>query len=289
MFETLFTLLLAGTLGTSAPMSNLASSFDESQLLHVSQLPYQEVESLNPYMSANSVLAIDLDSQATLYENNANAVVPIASLTKLMTAYIALTENDPNGIVKVSANAAGTIGSRMGLYTNEEITVKNLLFGLLIRSGNDAAVALAEHNAGSVSNFVEKMNQKAAELGLENTVYKNPTGLDSSGAHSSARDLSILSTRLLKFSSIQEIVGIQKTSVSSQSGHAHELTNTNILLGQNGIKGLKTGKTLAAGECLISFAESPDGHEIITIVLGSANRFTDTKALVDWIYNSFAW
>lgn len=264
--------------------------FDDKTLLSVSPIPVQQEEYIEPAsMSGISILAIDLETQAILYEKNAMARIPIASLTKLMTAAIILEENDPNDIVTVSQKAASESGSRMGLYAGEKITVRNLFYGLMIESGNDAALALAEHNAGSEKAFIEKMNTNAKKLGLEDTYYKNTNGLDAAGAYSSARDLVALSSHILKDESIREVVRQSTASVSSENGDEHELINTNILLGQMGIKGFKTGKTPLAGECLITLADSPDGHEILTVVLGSENRFIDTKILVDWIYRAYVW
>lgn len=291
MFQSLLSLLLASSLSLgSFAADGSEATFNDKILLSVSAIPVQQEEFVAPAsMSGQAILAVDLETQATLYEKNATNRVPIASLTKLMTAALVLKETDPNAVVTVSANAAGATGSRMGLYTGEQITVRNLLYGLLIESGNDAALALAEYNAGSESAFVEKMNAMADKLGLEDTHYKNSNGLDNTGAYSSARDLAVLTTHLLKDESIREIVNQSKITVNSETGDEHELINTNILLGQLGIKGFKTGKTPYAGECLISLAENPEGHEILTVVLGSGSRFADTKILVDWIYRAYVW
>jgi D-alanyl-D-alanine carboxypeptidase (penicillin-binding protein 5/6) len=240
-------------------------------------------------MSAESILAVDLNSQAILYKKNDSVRRSVASLTKLMTAYVVLKENDTNSIADISTNAAAASGSTMGLSAGEQITIEDLLHGLLIDSGNDAATALAEFNAGDEQSFINKMNAEAKSLGMGNTAYANTTGLDSDNAYSTAQDLIILSTHLLKNKSIREIVSQSTAERVSLSGQVHKLVNTNILLGELGIKGLKTGTTAAAGECLIALAESPDGHEILTIVLNSKNRFVDTKILIDWIYKSFTW
>ncbi len=291
MFENLLSFLLASTLSL-ASMGNETSieSFDDSTLLTVDPIPYQQEEFVSPsFMSAAAIYAFDLDSQITLFERNSTTRLPIASLTKLMTAYIVLEENDTDEVVTVSGNAASTVGSSMGLYSGEQITIKNLLYGLLIESGNDAAIALAEHNAGSADTFVTKMNETAKKLGMDNTNYANTTGLDSSVAYSTAQDLALLSTYLTHNPEIKQIVGLSATDVTSTNGISHHLESTNILLGEMGIKGLITGKTPAAGECLITLAESTDGHEIITIVLGSDNRFSDTRTLIDWIYRAFIW
>ncbi len=290
MFQSLLSLLLASSLSLGSVAGANTMTFDDKTLLSVSSMPVLQQEYIAPSdMSGLNILAVDLETQAILYDKNSLARVPIASLTKLMTAALILEENDPSAIVTVSPNAASATGSRMGLYSGEQISVRNLLYGLLIESGNDAALALAEYNAGSEKAFIDKMNAMADKLGLDDTHYKNANGLDVSGAYSSARDLAALTTHLLKDDSIREIVNQSKVTVTSETGDQHELLNTNILLGQDGIKGFKTGTTPLAGECLIALAESPDGHEILSVVLGSKGRFTDTKILVDWIYRAYVW
>ncbi|MEK9159478.1 MAG: D-alanyl-D-alanine carboxypeptidase family protein [Patescibacteria group bacterium] len=290
MFQSLLSLLLASslTLGSFGAGSEVA--FNDKTLLSVSSVPVLQEEFVSPgSMTAQTILAVDLETQAILFEKNSMTRVPIASLTKLMTAALVLEENDPNAVVTVSSNAASATGSSMGIYAGEQITVRNLLYGLLIVSGNDAALALAEFNAGSEKDFIAKMNTMADKLGLEDTHYKNANGLDNSGAFSSARDLAALTTHLLKDDSVREIVNQSSVTVSSETGDQHELSNTNILIGELGIKGFKTGTTPGAGECLIALAESPEGHEILTVILGSKSRFTDTKTLVDWIYRAYVW
>jgi D-alanyl-D-alanine carboxypeptidase (penicillin-binding protein 5/6) len=292
MFESLISLLLASTLSLSSLTGGLTHEavFDETSLLSVSKLPAHNMELVAPSpMSAASILAIDVNTESILYEKNSYAVRPIASLTKLMTAYIVLKENDPSEIVTVSAAAASAEGSRMGLQSGEKISIKNLLYGLFIESGNDAASALAENNAGSQSAFIEKMNAEAKNLGLENTHYANTTGLDNDDAYSTAHDLLVLSVHLIQDPSVREIVNNATAEVYGENGEVHKLTNTNILLGELGIEGLKTGTTLQAGECLVALAKNPEGHEILTVVLASQHRFTDTKILVDWIYRAFTW
>jgi len=291
MFQSLLSLLLAGTLALGSFGGNADQAvFNDATLLSVASIPMQDEEYVAPAtLTADSILTIDLNSQTSLYEKNSMKRVPIASLTKLMTAYLILDESDPSALVTVSANAANATGSRMGLYEGEEISVRNLLYGLFIVSGNDASIALAEYNAGSESAFIEKMNATGKKLGLTDTHYANSTGLEANNAYSTARDLAILSTYILEDESVREIIDNAKITVESANGTKHELINTNILLGQLGIKGMKTGTTPSAGECLIALAESPDGHEILSIILGSKSRFVDTKVLIDWIYKAYNW
>jgi len=291
MIHSLLSLLFASTLqgGPSASFTT-PKAFDESSLISVMPLPVKDPAFVQPgAMSATTAFAVDVDSQAVLFKKDADVRVHIASITKLMTAALVLDENNPDDIVTVSQNAASTPGSRMGLSAGEQISIAQLLHGLLIESGNDAAVALAEYNAGSTAQFVEKMNSKAKELGLNNTRYVNPTGLDSESAYSSARDVALLASHLVEDPNIQAIVKLKEVELTSQSGQVHKLKSTNVLLGELGIKGLKTGTTTLAGECLVSFAKSPSGHDIVTVVLGSKNRFSDTRTLVEWIYNAYHW
>lgn len=290
MFQSLISLLLASALSFTSINSDTEQAFDAKTLLSISPLPVQKEDMVSPgELYAESALALDLETQSILYEKHSYDRRPIASLTKLMTAYIIFKENDPSSIVTVSAHAAGTEGSRMGLKSGEKISVRNLLYGLLIESGNDAATALAEFNAGDEKTFIDKMNEEAKNLGLENTHYANTTGLDNANAYSTAHDLLVLSSHLLEDDGVREIVKNSSYEVTGENGEVHKLNNTNILLGQLGIEGLKTGTTANAGECLVALAKNPEGHEILTVVLGSSDRFIDTKMLVDWIYRAFTW
>lgn len=292
MFKSLLSLLLASTLSLGSVASDARNykTFNDRELLSVAAIPLQKPEMISPAeVSSRAVIAIDLESQSVLFQKNPDLKLPIASLTKLMTAYIILDEEDPDAIVEVSQKAAATGGSSMGIRSGEKISVKNLLYGLLIPSGNDAAVALAEFNSGSEENFVNKMNAKAMLLGLDQSQFANATGLDTNESYSTPRDLALLSSYLLKDDTIKEIAAQKSTEVSGQNGLIHKLENTNVLLGQMGIRGLKTGKTPAAGECLISYADGPNGSQVLLVILGSGNRFNDTKILLDWIYRAFIW
>ena len=174
----------------------------------------------------------------------------------------------------------------------EQISLENLLYGAIIHSANDAAVALAEHNAGSVDAFVEKMNKKAQEFGLENTNYSNPIGLDDYNNYSSSYDIAILSKHIYQNQFVRHAAKLKELEVKSVDGtYSHLLQSTNALLGNEylNIKGLKTGKTDGAGLCLVAVAETDTGNEIITVVLNSPDRFYETKILVDWIFRAYTW
>ncbi len=285
MFKSLLSLFLASTLSLGNYGPYVFHAFDDSSLLSVASIPVKKAEMVAPApISAEAGIAIDIESQTVLFQKNSDLKLPIASLTKLMTAYITLDEEDPDAIVTISANAAATPGSRMGLRTGEKITVKNLLYGLLIPSGNDAAVALAEYNAGNEKEFVKKMNKKARQIGLDQTQYANSTGLDKGESYSTPHDLALLASYLIRDNTIREIVSLKSAEVSG-----HKIESTNTLLGQMGIKGIKTGFTEAAGECLVTLAVNQASKEVLIVVLGSRDRFLDTKILLDWIYRAYIW
>lgn len=245
------------------------------------------LNSSRPFISARAGLVADLKTNTILYEKNSLAQLPIASLTKLMTALIILTENDLNEVVTITRESTQVGGASIYLRENQQITIKNLLKGMLIQSGNDAATALAIHNAGTVSEFVKKMNQKAKKLNLQNTSFANPTGFDDPNNYSTAQDLYSLAKTVYSFPVVQEIASIQETRIFSINNTLnHNLVNTNLILNNYlNISGLKTGTTSLAGGCFIGITNTT--HPQITIILGSPNRFLDTKTMLDWAKNNF--
>jgi D-alanyl-D-alanine carboxypeptidase (penicillin-binding protein 5/6) len=266
--------------------------FEVNSLINLNKnQPQKDPFKIAPVVDASSAIVVDLNSAKVLFEKNSYERLPIASITKLMTALIIVEENDLNEIVTVSQNAASIGGSTMFLQANEEITVENLLHGLLINSGNDAAIALAEHNSGDVETFVEKMNKRARELGLANTNYTNPTGLDDINNYSSADDIAKLGTFIYRNPSVKEIVKTQEIKVQDLTKTKnHNLNNTNQLLDSYlKVLGLKTGRTEAAGQCLTAISENSTGKKIITVVLNSPDRFQETKAITDWTFRSYIW
>jgi serine-type D-Ala-D-Ala carboxypeptidase (penicillin-binding protein 5/6) len=255
-------------------------------------VPVKNQELVSPIIEATSSIAIDMETNSILYEKNSNERLQIASITKLMTLIIILEENALTDIVTVSSNAASIEGSNMSLVAGEKIAVENLVYGALINSANDSAVALAEYNAGSVEKFVEKMNKKAVEMGLVNTNFTNPIGLDDANNYSSAYDISLLSKKIYENEFVQHAASLKELEVKSTDKiYTHKLESTNKLLENEflHIKGLKTGSTPSAGQCLSAVAENETGNEIITIVLNSPDRFQETKVLVEWIFRAYNW
>jgi len=245
-----------------------------------------------PKIQANAYVIMDLRSGKMLGQKSIGERRSIGSITKLITALIILDENNLNDIVTVPDSATKVEGSRIWLASGEKITVRDLLSGLLIHSGNDAAYTLAIFNAGSVDKFVGKMNEKAKKLGLNNTHFGNPAGLDHSDNYSTAEDIALLGSYAYRNSFIRYTVGISKTTVSSVNGKfKHELENTNILLVKDPrFKGLKTGHTLEAGYSFVGVATLPNNNaSLLTVVLDSPDRFKESIALVDWAASNFNW
>jgi serine-type D-Ala-D-Ala carboxypeptidase (penicillin-binding protein 5/6) len=269
------------------------NTFDISEIMSTKTIePIKDPLLISPIIEAKSSIAIDMESDKIMYEKNAYARLPIASITKLMTITIVTEENDPTDIVTVSNYAANIEGSQMYLRAGEQITLENLLYGAIIHSANDAAVALAEHNAGSVDAFVEKMNTRAEELGLADTNYSNPIGLDDYNNYSSSYDVAILAKYIYQNQFVRHAAKLTELEVKSVDGtYSHLLKSTNDLLDNEylNIKGLKTGKTDGAGLCLVAIAETDKENEIITVVLNSPDRFYETKILVDWIFRAYSW
>ena len=222
-------------------------------------------------MDAAASSLADLDSGRILYQEEAKAPRPIASLTKIMTALLVIERARLTEIVETSENAAGQAGAELGLQPGEQRTVRELLIALLLQSANDAAVALAEHVSGSVEVFVDNMNQRAVELGMRNTEFRSPSGLDDSG-HSTARDLLRLASEAFLDSTFASIAATRFAKVPSDDGEPRKLQNRNALLWlYDGTIGGKTGYTGAAGFCLIAAAER-DGLRLATVVLGAPEQ-----------------
>lgn len=237
-----------------------------------------------PAVTAAAALVVDLDSDQTLYSRRPNAPWPPASTAKLMTALVVVRHAEIGQQVVVSARAAGTPGSRMGLTAGETLTVGDLLYGLLLPSGNDAAVALAEHVAGSEAAFVGLMNEAAAGLGLQSTHFVNAHGSDAPGQLTTAADLVLLARAVLAEPLLARIVATPSAQIAGRL-----LKNTNELLGQDPrVDGVKTGTTDAAGECLV-VSLTRDGHRLVVVLLGSRERYADARRLLDFALDGWQW
>lgn len=241
------------------------------------------------FIGARSFYAIDLDSGSVLAAKNENQVFYPASTTKMMTALVAREHYTLEEVLIVPLDIEKH-GNGMGLEPAESIVVRDVLYGLLIPSGNDAAFTLAQNYPGGESAFVAKMNQKAQQLHLDSTHFDNPAGFDSENQSSSARDLVILARELLKDGFLQEVVSQAEKTVTDTTGvKVHQMNSTNRLLGVvEGVKGVKTGTTLLAGEVLVTQVER-DGHQIIIALLASKDRFSETSQIIDWVFSNYEW
>jgi D-alanyl-D-alanine carboxypeptidase (penicillin-binding protein 5/6) len=236
-----------------------------------------------PTVTATSALVLDLASGQPLFEKAPDQQLPPASTAKLMTALVTIDQAPLTDVVEVTETAAATQGSRMGLVAGEKLTILELLHGLLIPSGNDAAVALAEYIAGSEEDFVGMMNAKARELGLANTHFVNAHGLDAPGQVTTVVDLAKIAEAALRNKTINEIVSVANANVA---GHA--LQNTNELLGSYaGADGVKTGTTDEAGQCLVA-SVTRGGRRTLLVELGSTDRYADARKLLDYTAAAYA-
>ncbi len=239
-------------------------------------------------ISAKSVVIQDLTSGVYVYKRNSTERLSPASTTKVLSALVVLEVMKLDDVVTVGPVMHD--GQVMDLVEGEQMTVENLLYGMLIQSGNDAGYALAEHYPGGLDAFITAMNKKAAELHLTGSHFTNPVGFDDSNHYMTAEDLARLADVALSNSTIAKMVGIPQITVSDvRHIYFHKLSNVNQLLGKiPGVAGIKTGWTEEAGENLVTLMER-NGRRIIIVVLKSADRFADTTQLIDWTFANIEW
>lgn len=250
-------------------------------------------DSLN--LSSESAILMDAESSKILYEKNIDEKLPMASMAKIMSMLL-IMENIENGSLKyedkvlISENASGMGGSQVFLQAGEEYTVNDLLKCIAVSSANDAVVAMAEKISGSVDAFVTLMNEKAKSLGLENTNFANPHGLDNENHYSTAYDMAIMAKELLKHEDILRYTSIYEDYLTKPDGSQVWLVNTNRLVRfYDGVDGLKTGYTTEAGYCLTATAKKND-LRLISVVMKSPSaeeRSSDTSTLLTYGFNSF--
>jgi D-alanyl-D-alanine carboxypeptidase len=242
-----------------------------------------------PQVSAKNVYIFDPIALSVLYEKDSNIPVPPASTTKLMTALVALNTFQLSDTVSMPA-ARLVVGSSSKIASTSTWSVEQLLYALLVSSGNDAAIALAQTHPLGYDGYVNDMNDTAKDYGLDQTHFNNVSGLDSPGHYSSARDLAFLTLEIMRHPLLRHIVASPSVTVQDVSGTVGTtLYSTNSLLSSEpGVIGVKTGKTEAALECLITWIER-DNHPVLIVLLGSNDRFGETKQLIDWVYANFEW
>lgn len=231
-------------------------------------------------VSARSAVLLDADSGAVLFSKNENERLPMASTTKIMTALVAIENSDISDTVSVDAEAVGVEGSSVYLCEGELLTMENLLYALLLSSANDAAATIAIEIAGSIEEFAKMMNEKAEELGLENTHFENPHGLDSETHYTSALDLAKLTAEALKNETFAKIVSTYKTTIPMNGGTRVLINHNKLLRTYEGAIGVKTGFTKRSGRCLVSAAER-DGLKLIAVTINAPNDWQDHTAMLD--------
>lgn len=239
-------------------------------------------------VNARAAYFIDIKSGKILFDKNSDTKLPIASIAKLMTAVVVIGENELDEIVTIKPQITQLSDSTMGLVINDRLTIDELLHGLLINSGSDAAMNLAVKTSGSEKDFVSLMNKKARIFGLENTNFTNPVGWDETNNFSTAKDVSNLARVALTSDTISEITSKRFHVAKSLNGRQYFLNNTNQLLSQVGYTGIKTGTTYRAGECLVTYYMDND-KEVIGVILNSPARYNETGYIINWLRGNFNW
>lgn len=245
--------------------------------------------SSEPDTNSKHIVAIDRLTNTILYEKNAKEKTPMASTTKIMTCIVVLENCNLNDTAIVSKKASSIHGSTLGIKEGMAISIESLLYGLMLRSGNDCAIALAEHISGSVENFCQKMNEKAKSLGLSNTNFTSPHGLDDDAHYTTAYELALITNYALSNSTFRKIVSTKNITLSLGSSII-SINNTNELLGNlEGVYGVKTGFTFNAGRCLVSSCKRKD-LDIIVVVLGADTKSIRTKDsinIINYVFNNY--
>ena len=288
-------LTLTFLLATILTINNVSyANIDDNEIIDINEIKRETIETVaktteEPKLNARVGLIFDRNSKTILYEKNGLKQVPMASTTKIMTAIVVLENSNLNDIVTISKKSAGTGGSRLGLKANDKITVHDLLYGLMLKSGNDAAVALAEHVGGGIEGLADLMNKKASEMGLVNSHFVTPHGLDQDKHYTTAYELACMADYALNIPKFKEIVNSKSYNITINA-RSSLIGNTNELLGSlNGVYGVKTGFTNGAGRCLVTACKRDD-LDIITVVLGADTkkiRTLDSIKLIEYAYKNY--
>lgn len=257
-------------------------------LIVLANMPSLAVEA-NVGVSAQAAILMDTESGRILFEKNSDQQLRIASITKIMTAIIAIENGDLADKVETSRNAYRVEGSSIYLKLGEKLTLENMLYGLMLRSGNDAAVAIAEHIGGSVEGFVQLMNQKAQELGMSKTVFSNPHGLDTHEEHySTAKDMAVLTAYAIQNEEFAKIVATERRTAPLEGESWDRIWyNKNRMLSKYPYAdGVKTGFTKRAHRTLVSSA-TKDGHKLVAVTLNAGDDWNDHISMFEYGYNNY--
>lgn len=240
-----------------------------------------------PEVSAQYAIAMEAASGKILYEKNADEKAYPASITKIMTALLAIESGKMDEKVVISQNAAGVEGSSIYLTKGEKITLRDLVYGLMLRSGNDAAVAISEYVGGTTDHFVEMMNQRARQIGAVNTCFQNPSGLHDKNHYTTARDMALIAREAMKNEEFRDIAKSKSWEAGRGGAKYNMFYNKNKVVYQyEGGTGIKIGYTKTAGRTLVASSER-NGMELICVVMNAPDWFQDTYRLMDWIYDQY--
>lgn len=240
----------------------------------------------SPNIQAGCAIALDSKSKVVLYEKNAYQLVPMASTTKIMTALVAIKYGNLDRKIEISKRSAGVRGSTVGYKKGENIKLKELLYGLMLRSGNDAAIAIAEGVSGNVEEFVKLMNEYASEIGVLNTHFETPHGLDKDEHYSTAYDLSVVTSKARENELFTKIVN-SKDVDGKENDFTRSYHNINKILWEIPYaNGVKTGYTGKAGKCLVT-SVNINGNEVIIVVLNCPGRWKETKKISEYVNNNY--
>ncbi len=250
-------------------------------VLFVCEFSYSE----KPLISAQSAILMDAQSKRVLLEYNPYVKLPMASTTKIMTALVALENGKLDDKVKIGKEAVGIEGSSIYLQEGEILTLEDLLYGLMLRSGNDAAMAIAYHIGGDLENFVKMMNKKAKEMGANSTNFANPHGLHQENHYTTAYDLALITAEAMKIEKFKEISKTKKWKANREKNNIFYNKN-NTLWDFDGGDGVKTGYTRNAGRCLVTSA-TRNNTQLIAVVLNDSNWFNDCYKLMDYGFKNF--
>ncbi len=285
MIRTLASLLLLGAIpvgqGLHAP-----AALPGMEIMRVSSPSALRKTIVMPRLSASGVLLLDVESGEELMSRNPDQQRSMASTTKIMTALQILERHRPQQIVTVASLADTVGGSALGFKGGERLTIENLLKALLIRSANDVAYVLAIDDSKTVAMFVQSMNDRAKTLGMKNTNFANPAGLDDAMQYSTPRDMAWLTLAAMRKPLFRKIVATRSATIFNEAGASYDLTNTNEMLHYNAsVLGVKTGTTDNAGQCLIIVFTERD-RQYLLVLLKSNDRYTDAVNVLQAVHEA---
>jgi len=250
-------------------------------------IPIKNVDAAPIRVDAVSAIAIDSATGTILFDQNAHKVIPMASTTKIITALVTLQYGDIDRVVEISKNAASIRGSKVGYKAGDKVTIRELLYGLMLKSGNDCAIAIAEGTSGTVEKFCEVMNEFAVSIGLLDSHFESPHGLDSNSHYSSAYDLAIATKKAKEIEEFNKIVSTKLISGEEGIEFTKQFNNINKLLySEPNCTGVKTGYTGQAGKCLVSSFKL-EKNEIIAVTLNCVPRWKESQRIYEYVKDNY--